>query len=105
MPQPMGQHIAQCSHLMATSMCITLTCEQALSMLRVGGVYTAQERISTLLERNYREKMPYKIVEQVLKTGIFTASGTPVDYSAEVEDDLSPLRSSTLNLLSEKWQK
>ena len=70
-----------------------------------GGVYTAQERISTLLERNYREKMPYKIIEQVLKTGIFTASGTPVDYSAEVEEALSPLRSATLNLLSEKWQR
>jgi plasmid segregation protein ParM len=70
-----------------------------------GGVYTAQERISTMLERDYREKMPYKIVEQVLRTGIFTASGTPVDYSREVEDALSPLRSATLGLMSEKWQR
>lgn len=68
-----------------------------------GGVYTAQERISTLLERDYREKMPYKIIEQVLKTGIFTASGKPIDYSEAVEDALSPLRSATLNLMSEKW--
>lgn len=70
-----------------------------------GGVYTAQERISTLLESNYREKMPYKIIEQVLKTGMFSASGTPIDYRAEVEDTLSTLRSATLNLLSEKWQR
>ena len=70
-----------------------------------GGVYTAQERISAMLERDYREKMPYKIIEQVMKTGIFIASGKPVNYSTEVEEALSPLRSATLNLLSEKWQR
>jgi plasmid segregation protein ParM len=70
-----------------------------------GGVYTAQERIAAMLERDYREKMPYKIIEQVLRTGIFTASGQPVDYSRAVEEALSPLRSATLNLLSEKWQR
>ncbi len=70
-----------------------------------GGVYTAQERISAMLERDYREKMPYKIIEQVLRTGIFTASGKPIDYSEEVEDALSPLRSATVNLMSEKWQR
>ena len=69
-----------------------------------GGVFTAQERIASMLERTYREKVPYKIVEQVLKTGIFTASGTPVDYSEEVEEALAPLRSATLGLMSEKWQ-
>ncbi|MFW5709818.1 MAG: hypothetical protein ACOCX5_06335, partial [Chloroflexota bacterium] len=52
------------------------------------GVYTAQERISAMLERDYREKMPYKIIEQVLRTGIFTASGRPVDYRREVEEAL-----------------
>ena len=35
---------------------------------------------------------------------MFTASGTPVDYSREVEDALSPLRSATFGLMSEKWQ-
>jgi plasmid segregation protein ParM len=69
------------------------------------GVYTAQERIAEMLERDYREKMPQKIVEQVLRTGVFTASGKPVDYRQEVEDALAPLRSATLNLLSEKWQR
>jgi len=70
-----------------------------------GGVYIAQERIASMLERDYREKVPYKIVEQVLRTGIFTASGKPIDYSHEVEDALAPLRSATLGLLSEKWQR
>ncbi|MBZ0275808.1 MAG: ParM/StbA family protein [Anaerolineae bacterium] len=70
-----------------------------------GGVYTAQERIAAMLERDYREKVPYKIVEQVLRTGIFTASGKPVDYRDEVEEALAPLRSATLGLLSEKWQR
>ena len=69
------------------------------------GVYTAQERISAMLERDYREKMPHKIIEQVLRTGIFSASGKPIDYSAEVEEALAPLRSATINLLSEKWQR
>ena len=69
------------------------------------GVYTAQERIAEMLERDYREKMPHRIIEQVLRTGIFTASGKPVDYSAEVEEALAPLRSATINLLSEKWQR
>lgn len=70
-----------------------------------GGVYTLQERISAMLERDYREKMPYKIIEQVLRTGIFTASCSPIDYSAAVEEALLPLRSATLNLMSEKWQR
>lgn len=58
-----------------------------------------------MLERDYREKMPRRIVEQVLRTGIFTASGKSVDYSAEVEEALAPLRSASLNLLSAKWQR
>jgi hypothetical protein len=49
------------------------------------GVYTAQERIAAALERDFRQKMPYRIVEQVLRTGVFRASGEPVDYSGEVE--------------------
>lgn len=68
------------------------------------GVFTAQERIAEMLERDYRQKMPYKIVEDVLRTGHFRASGEWVDYRAEVEEALAPLRSATLNLLSEKWK-
>lgn len=70
-----------------------------------GGVYTAQERIASMLERDYREKMPYKIIEQVLRTGIFIASGKPIDYRHEVEEALLPLRSATISLMSEKWQR
>jgi plasmid segregation protein ParM len=69
------------------------------------GVFTAQERIAAALERDYREKMPFKIVEEVLRTGIFHANGQPVDYHEVVEDALAPLRSATLNLMSEKWQR
>lgn len=68
------------------------------------GVYTAQERIAAALERDYRQKMPFKVVEEVLRSGCFRASGEAVDYSAEVQDALEPLRSATLNLLSEKWK-
>jgi plasmid segregation protein ParM len=69
------------------------------------GVYTAQERIASALESDYREKMPFKIIEEVLRTGIFHANGHPVNYGDVVEDALAPLRSATLNLLSEKWQR
>ncbi|HUN09090.1 MAG TPA: ParM/StbA family protein [Aggregatilineales bacterium] len=69
------------------------------------GVYTAQERIAAMLERDYREKIPHKIVESVLKTGMFTAHGKTIDYRSEVEEALQPLRSATLNLMSEKWQR
>ncbi len=68
------------------------------------GVWTAQERIAEALERDYRQKMPFKLVEEVLRTGRFRASGELVDYSAEVEEALAPLRSATLNLLSDKWK-
>jgi plasmid segregation protein ParM len=69
------------------------------------GVYTAQERIAAALERDYREKMPFKIVEEVLRTGIFHANGQPIDYRETVEEALAPLKSATLNLISEKWQR
>ncbi|MCC7208148.1 MAG: ParM/StbA family protein [Anaerolineae bacterium] len=69
------------------------------------GVYTAQERIASALERDYREKMPFRIVEEVLRTGLFHANGQAVDYRAIVEQALAPLRSATLNLMSEKWQR
>jgi hypothetical protein len=69
------------------------------------GVYTAQERIAALLERDHRQKIPYSLVERVLRTGVFMANGHEVDYSAEVEEALDPLRSATINLISEKWKR
>ncbi len=69
------------------------------------GVYTAHERIEELLERNYREKIPFKFVEETLRSGIFYANGQAVDYRSEVQDALMPLRSATMGLLSQKWQR
>jgi plasmid segregation protein ParM len=68
------------------------------------GVYTAQERIAAVLERECRQKLPFKIVEDTLRTGHARISGEDVDYSAEVREALEPLRSATLNLMSEKWK-
>jgi plasmid segregation protein ParM len=68
------------------------------------GVYTAQERIASALERDCRQKIPFKIVEEVLRTGHARISGEAVDYSAEVREALEPLRSATLNLMGEKWK-
>lgn len=68
------------------------------------GVYTAQERIAAALERDYRQKMPFKLVEETLRTGVLRASGERIDYRQEVEEALAPLRSATLNLLNEKWK-
>jgi plasmid segregation protein ParM len=68
------------------------------------GVYTAQERIAAVLERDCRQKLPFKIVEETLRTGHARISGEDVDYSAEVREALEPLRSATLNLMSEKWK-
>lgn len=68
------------------------------------GVYTAQERIAAAIERDYREKPGYRMVEQVLREGTFAARGETVDYTAEVEEALEPLRTAALNLLGEKWR-
>jgi plasmid segregation protein ParM len=68
------------------------------------GVYTAQERIATLLEDTSRQKMPFKMVDSVLRTGLFRARGEVVDYSDAVHEALEPLRSATLNLMGEKWK-
>jgi plasmid segregation protein ParM len=69
-----------------------------------GGVYMAQDRIAAALERDYRQKIPLKIVESVMRTNCFRAHGEPVDYSLEVQEALEPLRSATLGLISEKWK-
>jgi plasmid segregation protein ParM len=69
-----------------------------------GGVSAVHERIAALLENEYRQKIPFKMVESVLRTGKFRARGEVVDYSQVVQEALEPLRSATLNLLSEKWK-
>jgi hypothetical protein len=68
------------------------------------GISYAQERIAAVLEGEYNQKIPHKIIAQTLQTKCFTAFGKPVDFSAEVDSALEPLLSATENLLSEKWQ-
>lgn len=69
-----------------------------------GGVSSAHERIGAVLEREYRQKIPFKMIESVLRTAQFRARGEVVDYSEAVQEALEPLRSATLNLMSEKWK-
>jgi len=69
-----------------------------------GGVSAALERIAALLEREHRQKIPFKMVENVLRTGLFRAKGETLDYREAVQEALEPLRSATLNLMSEKWK-
>lgn len=69
-----------------------------------GGVYVAHERIADILEQRYRQKMPYKSIEGVLRTGEFRARGELVDMREEIEEALQPLCSATLNLMNDKWK-
>jgi plasmid segregation protein ParM len=69
-----------------------------------GGVSSVHERIAAQLESEYRQKIPFKMLEQVLRTGMFRARGTEKDYSDLVREAVEPLRSATLNLLNEKWK-
>ncbi|KAB2893804.1 MAG: ParM/StbA family protein [Bacteroidetes bacterium] len=69
-----------------------------------GGVYMAHNHIAAILEKRYRQKMPFKMIDETLRTGTFRAHGELVDMSAEVEDALASLRSATLNLISEMWK-
>lgn len=69
-----------------------------------GGVSAVLERIATLLETEHRQKIAPRLVEGVLRTGKFRAKGDVIDYSDAVEEALAPLRSATLNLMSDKWK-
>lgn len=69
-----------------------------------GGVYTAQEHIAGIIEHDYREKPSYRVVEDVLRTKCLRVRGQEIDFSAEVEEALQPIRTATLNLLTEKWK-
>lgn len=69
-----------------------------------GGVYMAHNQIAALLEKRYRQKMSFKMIEETLRTGTFRAYGELVDMSEEVEEALASLRSATLNLIGERWK-
>lgn len=68
-----------------------------------GGVYTAQERIAEMIEREFREKPRNSMVETVLRTGCLKAKGKEYNYSEAVAEALEPLRTATLTLMSAKW--
>lgn len=68
------------------------------------GVHTAQDRIGAALEREFRQKMPFKVIEEVLRTGRVRAAGEVIDFSHHVTEALQPIRSATINLLSEKFK-
>jgi len=77
---------------------------EAESGSQEAGVYTAQERIASALERDYGEKPRYKTVEEVLRTSCIRIDGAAFGYEDEVQEALAPLRSATVGLMSEKWQ-
>lgn len=68
------------------------------------GVFTAQQRIEQLLEREMREKPSYQDVETVLRTGRLQVRGKWRNYDSDVEEALEPLRRATLNLMNDKWK-
>lgn len=70
-----------------------------------GGIYTAQERIAAAIERDYREKPGYQLVETVLRTGCLKAKGETINYQEEVQAAREPLQTATLNLMSEMWKQ
>jgi plasmid segregation protein ParM len=68
------------------------------------GMYTAQQRIATTLEQDFREKPTFDQIEETLRTGYLRAFGEPVDYRQEVNEALKPVRSATLALMSRLWK-
>jgi plasmid segregation protein ParM len=69
-----------------------------------GGLWTAQETISQLIEADQREKPGYRMVEQVLRTGRVTIKGKTVDLSREVAAAIQPIEETVLNLCAGLWK-
>lgn len=69
-----------------------------------GGMYTAQERISELIEATYGQKPDYKMVEGILKTGCGKIRGKTVSFQEDVTNALQPMRAAALQLVGDKWQ-
>lgn len=69
-----------------------------------GGVYTAFEKMSLFLEKQDRQKPAYRMVEQVLRSGMRRERNVPVSYDEKVDECLMPLRTSTKNFAVRKWQ-
>lgn len=69
-----------------------------------GGLWTAQETISQLIEAENREKPGYRMVEQILRTGRAKIRGREVDLSREAADALQPMEEAVISLCSSLWK-
>lgn len=68
------------------------------------GIHTAQETVSALVESRYREKPGYRQVEELLRTGYFSAFGNKEDFRREVQNALKPLQEAVVNIATDKLQ-
>lgn len=69
------------------------------------GVFTAQERIASAINRDFRELPDQRTIDAVLKNACISVHGKPsIPYNDEVEQALAPLRSATLTLMNAKWK-
>lgn len=67
------------------------------------GVYTAQKRIADVFATEHRTQPTYEQVDKLLRTGMVKISGTPVNYTAQVDEALKPLRDAALALMGRLW--
>jgi hypothetical protein len=68
------------------------------------GIFSAQQRIESVFERDHHQKPRYSHVESILRNGYIRVQGDRCEYGEEVEKALEPVRSATIALISEKWQ-
>lgn len=67
------------------------------------GVFTAQERISAIYEKEFRKKPSHAQIEKLLRTGGVRVNGEPVDYTEYVQEALKPLRDGVKSLMGKLW--
>lgn len=67
------------------------------------GVYIVEQELAAAIQRDFRFQPSPKLLNDVLRTHCLRIRGNPVDYRAEVEAALKPLRDAALNLMRAKW--
>lgn len=68
------------------------------------GVYTAHEAIAIAYEREFQQKPDLRSLDEIMRKGCLRYRGEMVDFSDVVEQALTPVRSATLELATDKWQ-
>lgn len=68
------------------------------------GVYLAQQTISQLISDKHGQIPKAATVEEVLRTGCLRAKGKVIDYSADVQEALEPIRSAAISKMGELWK-